>query len=237
MDGEGKQTSKKKKKKNLTDHFFFFTATPRGDGRGQCAVTLRAGKSGCCPSERDPAAFFLLRTASRPSAIGALVTMLGGSLVSLHRGRFWGSLSSTEEEESTTGLRDASPRDREREREREKTSTRHNPEEPRADRVVSYCKVELFPAAATVSEAVHTPLRSLWMRGRLVSAPLRTAHSCAGSAPVLSAPKQPAKNELSRNHADRTESFLSFFCLSFSSTGHFLIIHRSHACKLPPTRA
>lgn len=121
------KTNKQKKKKNLTDHFFFFTATPRGDGRGQCAVTLRAGKSGCCPSERDPAAFFLLRTASRPSAIGALVTMLGGSLVSLHRGRFWGSLSSTEEEESTTGLRDASPRDRERERERENI----HPSQPR----------------------------------------------------------------------------------------------------------
>lgn len=37
----------------------------------------------------------------------------------------------------------------------------------------------------------RTPLRSLWMRGRLVSAPLKTAHSCAGCVPVLSSLQQP----------------------------------------------
>ena len=94
-----------------------------------------------------------------------------------------GLVSAAQRKESTTGLRDASPRDREKKK-KKKTSTRHSGEEPRADRVVSYCKLELFPAAATVSEAVHTPLRSLWMRGWFVSAPLRTAHSSAGSAPI-----------------------------------------------------
>lgn len=63
----------------------------------------------------------------------------------------------------------------------------------RENLVVSYCKLQIILHSA----AAHTSLYSLWMQGKLVSAPPKTAHSCAGSmsgsVPVLSIPKQPAK--------------------------------------------
>lgn len=78
---------------------------------------------------------------------------------------------------------------------RKKTFTHSGPEEPREELIVSYCKLTIRAAAPSpVSLPLLPPLLySLSMRGELVSAPLKTAHSCAGSAPVLSVPNQPAK--------------------------------------------
>lgn len=93
-----------------------------------------------------------------------------------------------------------------------KTPIHYGPEEPREDRIVSYCKLGLLVSG----EAACTPL---WMRGQLVSAPLETAHSCVGSAPVLSIPKQPAKRiqpeprRQDRTGQDRADPLLHLYGL------------------------
>lgn len=152
--------------------------------------------------------------------------MLGGSLarihVSLYHGRFW--LVRQHRKRMPAGLRFASAT--------EKTTTTIQLLWPRITErenlVVSYCKLQIILHSA----AAHTSLYSLWMQGKLVSAPPKTAHSCAGSmagsVPVLSIPKQPAKRI---QPEPRRQNF--FF---WGLTSLRLVLPHIQPANLPPTR-
>lgn len=204
------------------------TAAPQANSRGRCSFTLRAGKSGWDPS-REALRCFLPGTLLRLSTIGALLTLLGGSLVrvpvSLHHGRFW--FVQQHRKKMLTGLRYSPPRP--------KNIHPLWPRRTERETLLLYCKLGLFSLAAH-SEAACTPLYSLWMQGKLVSAPLKTAHSCAGSAPGLSIPKQPAKR-IQPEPRRQDRALLQLFLPLLSPRP--ILSHRrcaSAACKLPPAR-
>lgn len=145
-----------------------------------------------------------------------------------------GLVSAAQRKESTTGLRDASPRDWEK-----KKKKKHPPVTAEKNRE----RTALFPIVNLSS----SPQQPQWVRLSIrrsarygceagLSPPLWELHILLQALRPFKCSQTACKSESSRNHADRTECFLSFF-LHFFLTGPFLIIHRPHACKLPPTRA
>lgn len=73
-------------------HGPLFVATPRGNSRGRCALTLRAGKSGWNPFNVTLRCFLLV-TLLRLCKLAPFITMLGGSLVQIPVSLYHGRLS------------------------------------------------------------------------------------------------------------------------------------------------